>query len=209
VRLGTVILISLVSIPAMSQPPADPVSTSTGILNYRPITAKQRVRWFVHLTVGLDSIPGGLLSSGWETLRDRPKEYGTHWEGFGERYGLRLTSIAAGNAMEAQLGAAWGEDPRYIRATGQPFRTRLANVAKMTVLAYGRDGQTMPAYSRYIAIPASNFLSNTWRPESDASARDASVRIALGFVGRMTHNAVEEFWPDIKHHVFRIGQPGP
>ena len=45
--------------------------------------------------------------SGWQTARDKPVEYGPSWEGFGKRYGMRLTGVATGNAMEAAIGSIW------------------------------------------------------------------------------------------------------
>jgi len=73
-------------------------------------------------TVGPVSLAAGLFSAGFGTAMNRPREYDPHWEGFGKRYGMRLTGIATGNAMEATIGPLWGEDPRYFRATGQSFK---------------------------------------------------------------------------------------
>ena len=65
----------------------------------------------------------------------------------------------------------------------------------MTFFAVNRNGQTMPAYARYIAIPGNNFLWNTWRDPSEANASSALIRTGLGFLGRLSGNAFEEFWP--------------
>ncbi len=163
------------------------------------------MKWVVFSTVGPPSLVGGVISAGFGTLYNRPSEYGPHWEGFGKRYGIRLTGVSVSNTMEAGLGALWGEDPRYFRAAGQPFKTRLSHVVKMTFLAHNREGRTMPAYARYVAIPGNNFLSNTWRADSEADAGHASLRTLLGFLGRMSGNAFDEFWPDVKGRVFRRG----
>src|ERR1700760_2154394 len=80
------------------------------------ITPSERFTWFVNGTVGPATLTGGLVSAGFGTLTNRPREYGPHWEGFGDRYGMRLTGVVTSNAMEAGLGALWGEDPRYQRA---------------------------------------------------------------------------------------------
>ena len=40
--------------------------------------------------------------------RQTPSEYGPHWEGYGKRYGIRLTGIATGNAMEAGVAHHFG-----------------------------------------------------------------------------------------------------
>jgi hypothetical protein len=160
-------------------------------------------------SVGPASLAAGLFSAGWGTLFNVPREYGPHWQGYGERYGMRLTGIATSNIMEAGLGAVWGEDPRYIRAAGAPFGNRIGHIVKMTFLAHDRDGKNMPAYARYIAIPSNNFLSNTWRADSEATVSRASLRIGLGFLGRMGGNAFEEFWPDVRQRFFSKKSPGP
>jgi len=117
---------------------------------------------------------------------------------------MRLTGISTGNAMEASLGAIWGEDPRYLRAADKPFGSRIRNVVKMTFLAYRADGHLAPAYARYIAIPGNNFLSNAWREPSESTNTAAIERTGLGFAGRLTSNAFKEFWPDI-HRKLHMG----
>jgi hypothetical protein len=116
---------------------------------------------------------------------------------------MRLTGVSTGKAMEAGFGALWGEDPRYPRAEGRPFKSRVGNVIKMTFLARDSHGRSMPAYARYIAIPGSNFLSNTWRADSVATTGHALERTGLGVLGRMASNAFAEFWPDVEQRLFR------
>ncbi len=183
---------------AMGQTNPEPVYTPTGILNYRPITGAGRGGWFVSSTIGLEGLAGGAISAGWGTIFNQPKEYGPHYEGFGKRFGIRMSTAAVANGVEASFGAMWGEDPRYIRAAGQPFKRRLGQVIKMSFMATNREGKTIPAYARFIAIPGSNFMSNTWRVDSEAKASDAGVRTLLGFLGRMSGNAFTEFWPDLR-----------
>jgi hypothetical protein len=82
---------------------------------YQPITRRERVRWVLTNSIGPAHLIGGIFSAGFGTALDRPEEDGTHWAGFGERFGMRLTSIVPGNIMEAGIGEFWGEDPRYFR----------------------------------------------------------------------------------------------
>ncbi len=170
---------------------------------YHPITSRQRLRWFVTSTVGpAHLLGGGIFSAALGTALDHPKEYGPGWGGFADRFGMRLTGISTGNAIEAGFGALWGEDPRYFAATGKPVRGRILNVVKQTFEARRRDGNYAPAYARYLAVTGNNFLSNTWRVDSEANAHDALIRTAEGFAGRMAANAYEEFWPQVKNHFF-------
>jgi hypothetical protein len=169
---------------------------------YRSITAKQRIRWFVKGTVGPESLAAGVLSAAIGTSNNSPREYGPSWDGFGKRYGIRLTGISTGNAIEASLGAIWGEDPRYEREPEASFGTRVRNVLKLTFAAPRRDGHLTLAYARLIAIPANNILSNTWRTGSEAQPDDVALRTLWGILGRMGSNAFVEFWPDARRHIF-------
>ncbi len=175
-------------------------------VSYQPITNRQRLNWFVRSTVGPESLTAGLFTAGFGTGLDRPREYGPHWEGYGKRYGMRFTGIATGNAMEAALGSLWGEDPRYFRATGQSVKGRIKNAVVMTFMARQADGTMAPAYARYIGISGNNFLSNTWRADSESGLGDACLRTALGFAGRMGGNAFAEFWPTVTKHLFHKHQ---
>lgn len=168
-----------------------------------PITAAQRLKWFAVSSFGPASLAGGIISAGFGALVNHPPEYGPHWEGFGDRYGMRLTGVVTSNAMEAGLGALWGEDPRYPRDFGQPLKNRVGHAVKWTFLARDRNGDTMPAYARYIATAGNNFLSNTWRERSEADTEHALERTALGFLARLSSNSFKEFWPDIRRSLFR------
>jgi hypothetical protein len=143
------------------------------------------------------------MSGAYRTALNEPPEYRGTWKGFGKRYGMRLTGVATSNAMEAGLGAMWDEDPRYFRAVGQPFGSRIKHVIKLTFFAYSSDGSLRPAYARQVGNFGSSYLSNTWRTHSEASGQDAFVRGILGIAGRMGANAFAEFWPDVKQLLFR------
>jgi hypothetical protein len=156
------------------------------------------VEWVVKGTLGPRSLAIGIFAVGIQTAQNRPREYGPHWDGFGKRYGIRLVDVAVGHTMEASVGAFWEEDPRYFRAEDHALPGRIKQVAVMTIAARRADGHLAPAYARFIAVPASNFLSNTWRAESISNSRDAIGRTALGFVGRLAGNALAEFLPDLK-----------
>lgn len=205
-------LLPLMLLPAFGQstpggdPPADHAVTTTipagSIANYRAAASADRARWFLTSTIS----PGriflvGPIVAGWGTARDVPSEYGPHWDGFGKRNGMRLTGVATGNLMEAGLGAMWGEDPRYFRSPSHGFRPRMKYVVKTTFLAPRRDGQWHPAYARFAGNVGNNFLSNTWRADSEANTNDALLRCAWGVLGRLTSDAFEEFWPDLKQKV--------
>jgi hypothetical protein len=170
---------------------------------YQPLTPGQSFSWFIKSTISPQHMAGvGILSAG-GTAVNRPGEYGPHWSGFADRFGIGMAGSAVGNGIEVSAGLALREDPRYFRVPEETFKSRLGNVARFTFSARGEDGSLGPAYARYIAIVGGNFLSNTWRVRSEANARDALLRSSEGFGGRMAADAFQEFWPDVKKYVFR------
>jgi hypothetical protein len=169
----------------------------------RPITGSERLHWVTSSTLGPTSLLGASFGAGLSTLTDGPPTYGTHWDGFGKRVGINVAGSAVSNTMEAGLGAIWGEDPRYTRGAGETFKNRVGNIFKMTYMARNRDGKLQPAYARFIAIPSSNFLSNTWRSGEDATVGSALSRTAFGFLGHLGGNTFHEFWPDFARKIFR------
>src|SRR5215472_3898342 len=166
---------------------------------YEPITGGERVKWTLLSTFGFASLAGGVVSSAYGTAVDHPHEYGPHWDGFGNRYGMRLSGVITSNAMEAGLGAIWGEDPRYFREPEKSLGGRVGSLITQTVMARHRDGDYQVAYARIMAVTGSNFLTNAWRVNSEADASHAMIRTAEGFGGRMAGNAWREFWPSIRH----------
>jgi len=169
---------------------------------YEPITGKERLEWIAYKTLGPADLMAGVIWSGYGTAVNKPHEDGTHWGGFAERYGVRLTGIATSNVMEAGLGAIWGEDPRYKSARGKKFSARAASVLEQTFVTRRRDGHFAPAYARYMAVTGSNFLSNTWRPNSEADSYHAGLRTLEGFGGVLGGNTWDEFWPSIRDRMF-------
>ena len=178
-------------------------TTTNSVPVHSPITRSERLKWFTVSTIGPQSLGVGVISSAWSTAFNNPPEYRPTWTGFGKRYGMRLTGVSTGNAIEAGLGAVWGEDPRYVRAEGKPVGTRIRQVIRMTFLALQRDGSVRPAYARYSAWMGNNTLSNAWRVESQTSLDDTVIRVVVGVAGRLGGNAFAEFWPDVRHRIRR------
>jgi hypothetical protein len=183
-----------------------PIGIVAEVARPAAITSWQRLGWFDQKTFGISNLAGSIPDAAFNTLMDRPREAGPHWEGFAERYGVSVSTTALSNAMEAGVGAIWGEDPRYRRdGFGVPLKSRLGHVIQWTVLAPDRSGELRPAYARFIAFSGSSFISNAWREPSDTNVEHSLGRIGFSLLGRMGSNAYEEFWPDMKRKLFHRG----
>jgi len=181
-----------------------PLKPETLEAPYQSFTPRQYLRWFTTNTMDPAKLAGGICAAALGTAPARPKEYGPHWGGFADRYGMGMTGSVTGNAIEAGVGLILREDPRYFRVPDRPFKARVGNVVRLAFAARGGGGSFGPAYARYIAIFGDNFLSNSWRVHSEANSHDALLRTSETFGGLLAANAFEEFWPDVKKHVFHI-----
>jgi hypothetical protein len=187
--------------PEKAEPAAEDIVAEAG--PSLVVTPWQRLAWFDEKTFGVLNVGGSVPVAAWLTFLDKPREAGTHWEGFAERYGVSVSTNAVSNAMEAGLGTIWGEDPRYWRdGPGVSLKSRLGHVVTWTVVARNRNGELRPAYARFIALSSSSFISNAWREPSETDPEHSLERIAFGLLGRMGSNALDEFWPDIKRRIF-------
>ncbi len=198
-----------VLLPAFAIAPALAIAQQTNFAApAAPITAAQRLQWVIQSTVLPTNILADAISAGVGTGLDSPRELGTHWTGFEKRYVNTMATGLLGNGIEAGLGAAWGEDPRYQpAAVGTSFTGRIVHAAKWTVLARDRDGQMRPAYARFIAIPAAAGISNIWRPDSETGLDNFAERTAFGFAGHFGGNTWNEFWPDVKKKLLHKSGP--
>jgi len=169
---------------------------------YQSFTPRQYLRWFTTNTMDPANLAGGICAAALGTAPARPREYGPHWGGFADRYGMGMTGSVTGNAIAAGVGLILREDPRYFRVPDRPFKARVGNVVRLTFVSRGDHGGFGPAYGRYMAIFGDNFLSNSWRVHSEANSHDALLRTSEGFGGLLAGNAFEEFWPDVKRRVF-------
>ena len=160
---------------------------------FTPIDANSRMQWLAVENLSPSSLADDVAVGAVDTWFKTPKEYNTHWSGVGERTGLITGNYAVKSTMEASFGSMWGEDPRYRPTDGLSTKGRVGYVIKMTFMARDRNGNVMPAYSRYIALTGSNFLFNEWMPTSQATVSQALVRTGLSFLSRMSENAWKEF----------------
>lgn len=162
-----------------------------------------RLRWFAAATAGPASTMGGFISGGYGVLTHKPEEYPPNTKGFAQRFGTRLSGVATGNAINASLGALWGEDPRYVRHGGAKLGARVKRIIGHTFVTRYSDGETRFAWARLAGNVGNNTLSTLWRVQSEVGAGPTARRISFGFLGQMAGNAFAEFWPDVRKKIGR------
>ena len=182
--------------PALMQ--STRAAESAQAATYTPITNGERAEWVIDGTVGLRSLRIGLVASAWETAINSPVEWPFTAAGFGKRYLEREADVAISNALEAGVGALWGEDPRYFPSRRRGFWPRTRYAMKTVLLAPRADGRLAPAWGRVAGNVFNNVIENTWLPPSATTAGQTTVRSIDGLVGRLVGNMWAEFWPEIR-----------
>jgi hypothetical protein len=168
------------------------------------------LRWALTSTFGPRAEAGGLLSTTWFTSFDQPHEWGYGAGGFVRRLGSRQVSVGIANAIEASAGSLWGEDPRYARSDSD-IRERVRNTFRYVLMTRTREGHLRFGYARLLAVVGGNTISHAWLPPSGRTAGATLERVGYAYLGRLAVNAFLEFWPDIRHYVFKrsLEHPAP
>ena len=180
-----------------------PVASTAASTPLRPISAEERAKWVIKSTLGLTPLFTRSIESGLQTWTNSPKEYGSHWDGFGKREASKFGSSILSSSLEASIGSVWGEDPRYRRiGTGSGGR-RVKYAIRMAFMAENKSGATLPAYARFIAVPSAQFLSNNWREPSELTPGGTAQRIGFSFIKRIGSNTLKEFAPDLRKRILR------
>ncbi len=191
----TAIAVSILSLPAAPAAAQDPARA--------PITAAQRAQWIGQSLYGPRSLAAGVFVAGFQTEAVLPEEWGRSADGFARRFGARDAAIATSNSIEAALGAAWGEDPRYFACGCSSVTHRAGHAAKLAFVARRDDGRFAPAWGRYAGTMTASVVQNAWLPPSVTQWQDVVIREGTSFGGRFVGNLWAEFWPDVKRRLHR------
>jgi hypothetical protein len=174
------------------------------ILPYHGISTGERVKWFLVNTIGPQGFGVGIVADLWETALNSPEEWGRTWNGMAKRYVAREADVAISNALEAGLGAIWGEDPRYKRSLRKGVRTRMLYAAKTVFVAPRPDGRFAPAWARYAGNVLNTVIEDAWLPPSVSTGRQVAIGAVAGLTGRLAGNLWGEFGHDVRRrfHLF-------
>ena len=107
------------------------------------------------------------VESALQTWTNSPKRYGSHWDGYGKRMASKFGTAAVSSTMEASIGSLWGEDPRYHRlgegSKSERFKHSPKAASRWRCFARSAIRRRDAAlYARFIAIPSSRLISDTW-----------------------------------------------
>jgi uncharacterized membrane protein len=173
--------------------------------NYTPLTGSERWKLYFKMTYAsagpyLSPLANALLL---DQDNGTPRQWGGGFPGFGRRLASRAGNAVLQGTFQAPLAALLHEDVRYIPTSQHSFQRRVLHAVLYSFLTYNDKGHPTPNIANLTAFYASTAVTTVWLPGIQNAAKytftNASEQIALSF----PLNVVQEFWPEIRHYIFR------
>jgi hypothetical protein len=173
--------------------------------SYTPLTGTERWKLYfkmTYLSAGpyFSPIMTALLL---DQANGTPRQWGGGFPGFGRRLASRAGNAVLQGTFQAPLAALLHEDVRYIPTSQHSFQSRAIHAVLYSFLTYNDKGHPTLNIANLTAFYASTAVTTAWLPGIQNAARytfvNASEQIGLSF----PLNVVQEFWPEIRRHVFR------
>jgi hypothetical protein len=134
---------------------------------------------------------------------DTPREWGQGAEPYGKRVASAAGATAIRNVFSFALDSSLREDPRYWRSGHGNLFARVGHATRETLVTRTDAGRTRFATWRFGSALGAAWLSNIWYPDRfhtfSSGLEQGAETIGLDLLG----NIASEFWPDLKHKLFR------
>jgi hypothetical protein len=123
---------------------------------------------------------------------------------YGKRFGAAFGDQVVGNYLtEAILPVLFHEDPRYFRKGIGLKRNRIAYALSRTFITRTDRGKDRFNYSEVVGNGIAAGVSNFYYPATERSMSETAEKYAVQMVSDSAFNVLLEFWPDLKHAIFK------
>ena len=173
--------------------------------DYQPLTGEER--WKLYWKMNYLSV-GAYFGPFFDALlldqaTASPAQWGGGLKGYGRRVASRTATAMLQGTVQAPLAALLHEDVRYVASPQNGFKPRLWHAIKYSVLTYNSHGHPTVNFANLGAYYASTAVSTLWIPGRynplSYTVSNSSEQIVL----TMPINILQEFWPEVRHYVFR------
>jgi len=176
-------------------------ANETGV--YTPITIKEK---FIIASKDSFDYPLVLLAgaiAGLGQLTDQNPSFGQGMAGYTRRLGTGYADQAMGNMMtEAIFPTFLREDPRYFRRGYGSKWSRTWYAATRVFVTRTDQGNWRFNYSEVLGNATAVAISNSYYPDG-RNAVDNATKLAEQIGIDSVSQVLKEFWPDIKHRLFK------
>jgi hypothetical protein len=144
------------------------------------------------------------FNAGVAQWKDAFPSFGQGGGAYAKRFGAAYADQAIGNYFtEAFVPTLLREDPRYFRrGTGGKWR-RTKYALTRVVVTRTDTGRARFNSSEIVGNAAATAISNLYYPASERTVGESSERLCVQLMSDSAFNVLLEFWPDMRHALFR------
>ena len=216
-RAGMLLLVMCLSVAVQAQLPDAPSANAAkhggigpylGSGNasdpYQPFTVGQKFGFAARSSFGPLTYPEVAVIAGINQLSNGQPSWGQGGEGFGKRYGAAFADQAINTMLsQAVLASMFRTDPRYFRRGHGTFAQRAGYALSQLWIARRDNGGSTFNMPVLLGAAATAGISRVYYPSVDRTAGE-TMRVFGAQIGTdAAWNALYEFWPDVRHAVFR------
>jgi hypothetical protein len=174
--------------------------------NFKPLTPREK---FDQWAVGTYDPRGiGLYAFEAATLEYSSSDgfcgYGKEWGGYAKCFGAtELDANVSSFLGDFLFPVLMHQDPRYFRLGQGSFGKRLGYAVSRVFVTHADSGRTVFFTSALSGSIVAAAASNLYYPARDRGFSPTLSRIGLDLGNTALFNAAAEFWPEIRHTVYR------
>ena len=172
---------------------------------YTPISARKKMVIARRDSIGFPGLVQSAAYGALDQWRAKDPSYGQGMEGYPKRFGANLADKATAHMLsEGVFPVLLHEDPRYFRkGSGRGnFTTRLGYALSRSVITRTDSGGSTFNFAQLLGASSSIAISRAYHVDYQ-TAHDAVHALEGRYAFHVLTLVLTEFWPDIKHKVFR------
>jgi hypothetical protein len=177
-------------------------TTNTGEV-YKPLRSKDK--WLIAYHDSFDYtvfLVAGAFA-GLHQLDNAHPQFGQGMEGYAKYYGTAYLDQTVGNIMtEGLFPSMLHEDPRYFRKGSGSISSRVGSAVKQIFVVRTDSGGYRFNTSEWGGNAVATAFQNVYYSDS-RNAKDNTVNLFVACGTDTASNILKEFWPDIKHKLFK------
>ena len=151
---------------AQKEKPSDPVTLKPTPQPYVRPDKKTRQKNYFKSMFGWNSLGRTVISSGYNTWRNNPEEWGTQWEGFGRRVASGVGKNVIKQTTIFALDESFKLDSKFYRSQKRNFGSKMKNALISPFTARTAEGKRVFGFPRIIGTyTASIIAAETWYPK--------------------------------------------
>ncbi len=187
----------------LAQDPKDGTPLIDSPMARQPVGVADKLEYHAKRTVDPGVFLATAAGAGFQQLYNKPPEWGQGAAGYGRRYGSVFGANVAREAVGFGLDSLLHEDPRFFRLGRGDFITRSRSALGQILITHTDSGGRSLAVWRIGGAFGAGFISSAWRPPSQSEVGDSMVFGGLALSYDAAKNLFMEFWPDLKHKMWK------